>query len=121
MIDIYKILMNLKYDLYTNLRKNNEDSFFYTSFLHLAISLEIGIHTYDENFISYEKICLNIPRKLGSRSTIQTILNDAVKLGYFEKTISAKDRRVKHYKLSKKFNIILEKYIENKNKILTNN
>ena len=86
--------------------------------LHFAISLEIGINTYNKNLISYENICYLIPKQLGSRSTIQSILNNGIQLGYFEKIISRNDKRVKHYKLSNNFIKIFENWIENQRKIL---
>jgi len=118
MTNIQNILANFKDDLYLNLSKNNENQFIYNSILHFAISLEIGINTYNKNLISYEKICNSIPKKLGSRSTIQSILNDAIQLGYFEKIVSIDDKRIKNYKLSNKFINMFEDWIENQKKIL---
>tara|TARA_B100001250_G_C19565782_1_gene685416 strand:- start:11 stop:397 length:387 start_codon:yes stop_codon:yes gene_type:complete len=96
-------LKKLKTDLYINQAQKSCMQFMQSSVLHLAISLEVGVGTDNSKHISYEKICSNIPKKLGSRSTIQTILNDAIKSGYFIKETSKEDKRVKIYKYSKQF------------------
>ena len=77
-----------------------------------------GISTHSNSYASYEKICEKIPKKFGSRSTIQSILNDAVELGYFIKAVSDLDKRVKIYKLSPKFtediSLWMNKFVNNK-------
>jgi hypothetical protein len=38
---------------------------------------------------------------LGKRTTIQTILNEGLRKGYFLKTLNEKDKRIKFYTLEK--------------------
>ena len=113
-----KKLEMLKDDLYYNHDNKSELNFFQSSVLHFAITLEVGISTHSNSYASYEKICEKIPKKFGSRSTIQSILNDAVELGYFIKAVSDLDKRVKIYKLSPKFtediSSWMNKFVNNK-------
>ena len=76
--------------------------FLFKSILHHVISLEI----YENNTlngISFETICSNIPKSIGSRSSIQSILNEALENNIVIKKISSKDKRVKNYFLSDNF------------------
>ena len=76
--------------------------FLFKSILHHVISLEI----YENNTlngISFEAICSNIPKSIGSRSSIQSILNEALEKNIFVKEQSQNDKRVKNYYLSHNF------------------
>jgi len=111
----YFFLENLKYfrdDLYKNHKSNTSLQFLQTSILHYAICLEISIGTYSKKYISYEKICNSVPKKFGSRSTIQTILNDGVQKQFFNKKISKKDKRIKTYSLSGEFKNSIENWLK---------
>ena len=70
--------------------------------MHHVISLEI----YENNTlngISFETICSNIPKSIGSRSSIQSILNEALEKNIFVKEQSQNDKRIKNYYLSHNF------------------
>ena len=85
--------------------------FYYLSRLHSIIVLEITLATVDKNhLISFEYLCDHIPRNLGKRTTIQTILNEAVRKNFFIKTTSQKDKRVKYYILEKTSAEVIEKW-----------
>ena len=76
--------------------------FLFKSILHHVISLEI----YENNTlngISFETICSNIPKSIGSRSSIQSILNEALEKDIFVKEQSQNDKRIKNYYLSQNF------------------
>ena len=76
--------------------------FLFKSILHHVISLEI----YENNRlngISFETICANIPKSIGSRSSIQSILNEALEKKIFIKEQSQSDKRIKNYYLSNNF------------------
>ena len=76
--------------------------FLFKSILHHVISLEI----YENNRlngISFETICANIPKSIGSRSSIQSILNEALEKNIFVKEQSQSDKRIKNYYLSNNF------------------
>ena len=81
-------------------------NFFTKSSLHYAICLEISNHN-NNGGISYEEICSAIPNLLGSRTSIQTTLNDGVQFKCFEKMQNKLDKRVKKYFLSKDFSIMI--------------
>jgi hypothetical protein len=53
--------------------------------------------------ISYEKLCHSIPKSLGSRSSIQNLLNEGLDKGLLIKVESEKDKRIKNYFLSDEF------------------
>ena len=85
--------------------------FYYLSRLHSIIVLEVTLATVDKNhLISFEYLCDHIPRNLGKRTTIQTILNEAVRKNFFIKTTSQKDKRVKYYILEKTSAEVIEKW-----------
>ena len=112
MKNIENILKTLRNDLYENQSTKGPLQFFQTSVLHFTICLEIGVGTHSNKYISYEKLCDCIPKKFGSRSTIQNILNDAVTCGYFDKDISKIDRRIKTYKFSKEFSSVVIQWVQ---------
>ena len=85
--------------------------FYYISRLHSIIVLEVSLATVDKNhLISFEYLCDHIPKNLGKRTTIQTILNEAVRKNFFTKTTSQKDKRVKYYILEKTSAEVIEKW-----------
>ena len=76
--------------------------FYYETRLHSVIVLEISLASFNENHpVSFEYLCETIPKKLGKRTTIQTILNEGLRKGYFLKTLNEKDKRIKFYTLEK--------------------
>ncbi len=76
--------------------------FLFKSILHHVISLEIYENN-KLNGISFETICSNIPKSIGSRSSIQSILNEALDKNIFVKKQSHTDKRIKNYFLSNNF------------------
>ena len=106
----YKTEQYLKefYDL-----SNTSDikGFYYETRLHSVIVLEISLASLNKNHpVSFEYLCETIPKKLGKRTTIQTILNEGLRKGYFLKTLNEKDKRVKFYTLEKDSLSIIEKW-----------
>ena len=74
--------------------------FYYETRLHSVIVLEISLASFNKNHpVSFEYLCETIPKKLGKRTTIQTILNEGLRKGYFIKTLNQKDKRIKFYTL----------------------
>ena len=78
-------LSNMKSNFYYETNQSNASKFFKGSILHLSISLEIGVAHFNDKSISFEIICKNIPKRIGSRSSVQNILKEAVLLGFFLK------------------------------------
>ena len=91
--------------------------FYYETRLHSVIVLEISLASFNENHpVSFEYLCETIPKKLGKRTTIQTILNEGLRKGYFLKTLNEKDKRIKFYTLEKNsLEIINQWWIDRKN------
>ena len=85
--------------------------FYYETRLHSVIVLEITLASLNEDHpVSFEYLCETIPKKLGKRTTIQTILNEGLRKGYFLKMTNEKDRRMKFYTLEKNSLEIIEKW-----------
>ena len=86
-----KVVKKLKENFYKRIDKHDELQFLDSSTLNHALCLEIAECTFAEKAISYEDLCHQIPRKLGSRSTILNSLNYAVAEGYFIKEYGYKN------------------------------
>ena len=89
--------------LYSSLTSTDTfGKFFNKSILHYAAIMEI--FSYNKlGGISYEKLCHSIPKSLGSRSSIQNLLNEGLDKKLFVKVESEKDKRIKNYFLSDNF------------------
>ncbi len=102
--------------LYNSLENGDiHGKFFYKSILHNAATMEIFSNNFDG--ISYEKLCLKIPKTIGSRSSIQNLLNEGIDKNIFVKIESTKDKRIKKYYLSKEFNQMILDWIKDQKKI----
>jgi hypothetical protein len=76
--------------------------FFNKSILHYAAIMEV--FSFNKlGGISYEKLCHIIPKSLGSRSSIQNLLNEGLDKNLLVKVESEKDKRIKNYFLSDDF------------------
>tara|TARA_B110000211_G_C14067081_1_gene548148 strand:+ start:114 stop:527 length:414 start_codon:yes stop_codon:yes gene_type:complete len=82
--------------------------FFYASRLHFIIILEISIG----KMKSFESLCEKIPNPIGKRTTIQTILNEAVAMNLLLKYPCVKDKRIKFYKLTEDSEQTLKEWAE---------
>ena len=106
----YKTEQYLK-EFYDLSNTTNIKGFYYETRLHSVIVLEISLASLNKNHpVSFEYLCETIPKKLGKRTTIQTILNEGLRKGYFLKTLNEKDKRVKFYTLEKDSLSIIEKW-----------
>ena len=98
-----EIIKEKKRNIYSSFFSEDYVSkFLFKSILHHVISLEI----YENNRlngISFETICATIPKSIGSRSSIQSILNEALEKNIFVKEQSKSDKRIKNYYLSNNF------------------
>lgn len=110
----------IKKNLYKGKNENNCYNFFYSSMLNYAISLEIASAINLNNPITFEKICKIIPKKFGCRSSIKSALDHGVCEGYFIKKVNTKDRRVKFYKLSEKYSLMITNWYLDQKELYTN-
>ena len=98
-----EIIKEKKRNIYSSFFSEDYVSkFLFKSILHHVISLEIYENN-KLNGISFETICTNIPKSIGSRSSIQSILNEALEKNIFFKEQSKSDKRIKNYYLSNNF------------------
>ena len=105
------IIKEKKRDIYSSFFSENYSSkFFFKSILHHVISLEVYENNNSDG-ISFETICSNVPKSIGSRSSIQSILNDALDRNIFLKYQSKKDKRIKNYYLSLSYFDLINKWI----------
>ena len=89
--------------LYSTLTSSDKfGRFFNKSILHYAAIMEVFSYNKLDG-ISYEKLCINIPKSLGSRSSIQNLLNEGLDQKLLFKVENKKDKRVKNYFLSDEF------------------
>jgi hypothetical protein len=101
------ILSSITKDIYSSKDNNSYHRFFYSSMLHYAISLEIASSSYNDKLLSFEKLCLKIPKKLGCRSSIKNILDHGIEKNIFIKVSVEKDKRIKQYKLSESYSLMI--------------
>ena len=107
-----EIIKEKKRNIYSSFFSEDYVSkFLFKSILHHVISLEI----YENNRlngISFETICANIPKSIGSRSSIQSILNEALEKNIFTKEQSKADKRIKNYYLSNNFFNMINSWLQ---------
>ena len=103
--------------LYSSLCSSDKfGKFFNKSILHYATIMEIFSYNKLDG-ISYEKLCLSLPKTLGSRSSIQNLLNEGLDQKLLFKVENKQDKRVKNYFLCDEFyNMVLD-WISNQKKI----
>ena len=103
--------------LYSSLTsKDTFGKFFNKSILHYAAIMEV--FSFNKiGGISYEKLCHSIPKSLGSRSSIQNLLNEGLDKTLLIKVESKKDKRIKNYFLSDEFYYTFLDWIKTQRKI----
>ena len=106
--------------LYSSLTSTDTfGKFFNKSILHYAAIMEI--FSFNKlGGISYEKLCHSIPKSLGSRSSIQNLLNEGLDKKLFVKVESEKDKRIKNYLLSDNYYHMVLDWIKVQKKIYNN-
>ena len=106
------IIKEKKKNIYSSFFSDNYSyKFFFKSILHHVISLEV-YENHSLDGISFETICANVPKSIGSRSSIQSILNEALDKNIFHKYQSKKDKRIKNYFLGDDFSNIINNWLK---------
>ena len=104
-----------KQALYSSLTSSDIfGKFFNKSILHYAAIMEV--FSFNKlGGISYEKLCYNIPKSLGSRSSIQNLLNEGLDKNLLVKIESEKDLEasINDYQQLIKLNNLIEKKFQN--------
>ena len=101
------VISLIKNDLYKDKNESGCYNFFYSSMLSYAISLEIASSINHSQPLTFEKICKIIPKKFGCRSSIKSAIDYAVCEGYFIKEVNLLDRRIKSYRLSEGYSLMI--------------
>jgi len=112
-----KILNDFLNAYYQSKKEEGFNEFRYRTSLHFLLSLEIAYATYSDKEISFEMLCDKIPRKWGSKNTIQSMLKDAVQQNYFEKSVSKNDGRIKFFKLSNTSKNHMQNWLKNRKNV----
>lgn len=114
-----EIVREKKRNIYSSFFSDNYSyKFFFKSILHHVISLEVYENN-DSDGISFETICSNVPKSIGSRSSIQSILNEAIYQNLFKKYQSKKDKRIKNYFLVNEFAIMMNDWLKKEHSFFT--
>ena len=95
-----KIFTELYKDIHGSVQSNQYPlkKFLFATRQHVLIIFYIASQI--EQKTTLEEICYNVSPKVVSRSTIQNILKEGLKINFFEKQINDKDKREKFYKLT---------------------
>ena len=110
-------------DLYKDFHKSvqaNEDplkSFLFATRQHILIIFYIASQI--EQKTTLEEICYNVSPKVVSRSTIQNILKEGYRIGFFDKEVNENDKREKFYKLTSNANKLMQDWAHNQNTIFS--
>ena len=114
-----KIFSELYNDIYNAARsqENPFKKFLFKTRQHVLIIFYIASQV--EQKTTLEDICYNVSPKIVSRSTIQNILKEGIKINFFEKEINEKDKREKFYKLTKEASKVMQDWAHNQNTIFS--
>ena len=78
-------------------------NFIFRTPLHWNVMLIIALATFKDEYVtSFQEICKTIPSKVGSKSSIQSIIENGIQEGFIYKAPLVKDMRVKSLTLTDK-------------------
>ena len=101
-----------KKDIMSKEEQTKEYQYLFRSRINLFIINEIGVAMCRKVDICFEGICEAITKRLGSRSSILSILNEGVERSYLCKSVSREDRRLRVYCLSSDFFELWKGWVE---------
>ncbi|MDC6478063.1 MarR family winged helix-turn-helix transcriptional regulator [Candidatus Pelagibacter sp.] len=101
--ELYKNLHNSGYR-----EKNPLKSFLFNTKQHSLLIFYIASQKNKKSTL--EEICYNVSPKMISRSTIQNILKEGVKINFFEKEINENDKRAKYFRVTNSAIRLLEEW-----------
>ena len=88
-------------------------NFIFRTPLHWNVMLIIALATFKDEYItSFQEICKSIPSKVGSKSSIQSIIENGIQEGFISKAPLVKDMRVKSLTLTDKAKIDFEAWLK---------
>ena len=78
-------------------------NFIFRTPLHWNVMLIIALATFKDEYVtSFQEICKSIPSRVGSKSSIQSIIENGIQEGFIFKAPLVKDMRVKSLTLTDK-------------------
>ena len=111
-LEVYKDLHNSGYKEEDPLKR-----FLFNTKQHAILIFYIS--SLSEKKSTLEDICYNISPKVISRSTVQNILKEGVKINFLIKEINKKDKRAKYFKLSEAAEKIMLNWIDNRKELFS--
>ena len=87
--------------LWSEVHTNKFRLFTTQSMLYWNVIFLIADATLNNYELTYEDICRKINHRIGSRSSIQTVLGNSLSAGYVQKKLCHNDKRAKYYNLTK--------------------
>ena len=114
-----KIFLELYKDIHNSVQtqQNPFKKFLFLTRQHVLIIFYIASQL--DQKTTLEDICYNVSPKVVSRSTIQNILKEGIKINFFEKEINQKDKREKFYKLTNEASKVMQEWAYNQNTIFS--
>ena len=87
--------------LWSEIHTNKFRLFTTQSMLYWNVIFLIADATLNNYELTYEDICKRVNHRIGSRSSIQTVLGNSLSAGYVQKKLCHNDKRAKYYNLTK--------------------
>ena len=114
-----KIFLELYKDIHNSVQtqQNPFKKFLFSTRQHVLIIFYIASQL--DQKTTLEDICYNVSPKVVSRSTIQNILKEGIKINFFTKEINEKDKREKFYKLTNEASKVMQEWAYNQNTIFS--
>ena len=114
-----KIFLELYKDIHNSVQtqQNPFKKFLFLTRQHVLIIFYIASQL--DQKTTLEDICYNVSPKVVSRSTIQNILKEGIKINFFIKEINEKDKREKFYKLTNEASKVMQEWAYNQNTIFS--
>ena len=114
-----KIFTELYKDIHNSVQAQQDPfkKFLFSTRQHVLIIFYIA--SQKDQKTTLEDICYNVSPKVVSRSTIQNILKEGYRIGFFDKEVNENDKREKFYKLTNNANKLMQDWAHNQNTIFS--
>tara|TARA_Y200000002_G_scaffold358673_1_gene342318 strand:- start:165 stop:539 length:375 start_codon:yes stop_codon:yes gene_type:complete len=114
-----KIFTELYKDIHSSVQtqQNPLKKFLFSTRQHVLVIFYIASQL--DQKTTLEDICYNVSPKVVSRSTIQNILKEGIKVSFFKKEVNEKDKREKFYQLTSDASKVMQDWAYNQNTIFS--
>ncbi len=89
-----------------------EYRYLFQSKLHNFVLNQIGIAMCTNKNLSFETLCDSLPKRLGSRSSILSVLSSGVEKKFLYKSVCKEDKRLRVYKMNSNFFELWEDHMQ---------